>query len=447
MGEAITGEIGNVHPKEHLSKEKRQKVEQLSRLSVALTRRKSDEVVSTLLPELATKLCDQGLNTSDLMSISRAYFGNKALIVGSLNSQSFFGEEATEGKTIFQIKPPQSALGLRQVFVTSNDIFYHPEWGSLPVKAFNTVQELNRFVGQVGATSESQIRVGILKFYLILAELHLPADGSGRFIGDVDTMIQLAVQNKLSQRKRKFEVIPISNTGYRVGNLERVMSSAQRFFEGVLIDEIFREIVADHKDMFPQLRNFIRANNESSARFTNAPAVVKKLRQAFTLICSDSTLENLYYQKLDQKLNRLIKTVNDPNQKFHAVASGIWGRVRGFTKDSQRQYADSNRLKEQGVNVGLFDQLVGIERYLDSGLLKGDLAGSLVRIQASDIVEDTTPVLKHLLQSLKRKDKGLFNWALSRSDNLKNFAIQNGLFGLGDVVLNLIGRRRKRVIS
>ena len=412
-----------------------------------LTRRKSDEVYNELLPDLSVKLCNRGINVTDLMSISRAYFGNKAFIAGSLGGQSFFSEEEQQGKTIFEIKPHQSSGGLRQIFVTSGKTFLHPECGTLPLRAAETVQELNKFVVEVETMSEEQIRIGTLKFYLILAELHLPVDGSGRFIGDADTMIQMAVKRKLNGRKRKFEVIPISNTGYREGNLETVMRNAQLLFEGFLIETIFGEIASENSKEFSEARKFVRSEPDLTIQNADLRIVRGKVRRAFSLLNANTDLLNLYYKKLTRHLGDLIKVINNNDDIFHDVATANWGRVKAEVRKFGHEYADTKKLQGQGVDIDLFDRMVATERYLDSGLSKTDLASDLQKVRAEEIIEDTRSVLSYLLSSLKHKNLGLFEWVMSRNDHLKAFAKVNGLFTFTDAVVGFIGQRKKRVIA
>ena len=68
-----------------------------------LTRRKSDEVYNELLPDLSVKLCNRGINVTDLMSISRAYFGNKAFIAGSLGGQVFLARKSNKEKQFLRL--------------------------------------------------------------------------------------------------------------------------------------------------------------------------------------------------------------------------------------------------------------------------------------------------------------------------------------------------------
>lgn len=225
----------------------------LSELAVRVTRKASDRVEKEVIPSLVEKLTSGSFTLEDLMTINDAYFGDQedqpgqAGLAGSLGKRSFLSEQTTDGSlditSLLGSDMPKGIHGMRAVNVSAGDIFIHPNFRDSEDLGNTVVYRLNRFIERCEEFDDEQLRKIILKFYLIFSTLHLPLDGSGRFTGDVDTLIQRAVQKKLKEAGRGFPLQRISISGYRLGSGESwAQREAQMTFRAFLLEDVIRSI-------------------------------------------------------------------------------------------------------------------------------------------------------------------------------------------------------------
>lgn len=219
----------------------------MQHLSVRATRLASDRVRREIIPGLSDKLLAGRLTTTQLLSMHTAYFQAHPLASASFG----YCPSPAEGKP----ELPSTDSPLRTIDISSGENFFHPiyerlhgEEGKIGL-ADQLTERMNAFVLKAPTMTDPLLQVILYKFHVLFSTAHLPQDGNGRFIGDVDTLLQRTLATRLTRVGRNFEPNYISNTGYRFGHQEQWSMRTEDFSRYFLV----LNIIEGFKEQYPNL--------------------------------------------------------------------------------------------------------------------------------------------------------------------------------------------------
>ena len=101
---------------------------------------------------------------------------------------------------------------------------------------------MNLFLQKCDTYPDTDRRRIVYGFYMMFSTLHLPVDGSGRWIGDVDTFMQMCISDRFRDAGRVFEPHLISVNGYRIIHDEEWYITEEMIFRYHLLSNISEEM-------------------------------------------------------------------------------------------------------------------------------------------------------------------------------------------------------------
>ncbi|MCA9385324.1 hypothetical protein KC717_01610 [Candidatus Dojkabacteria bacterium] len=391
----------------------------IAELNTRETRHASDKVNIEVIPELAHKLAEGDITLSDILSINKVYFQRPG-IAGAHGSPAFQINQVKD----FDVRQALNAIarqdvsGVRKLNV-NNGYFAHPEVASIKKLAPKAIEKLNEFITSVPSLSDEDIWRGIAKFYLVFWALHIPEDGSGRLSGDLDTLIQKSVQQKLKKVGREFTPKLISENGWRILGTgdERNMNNETKKVEALLVGNFLDDLSPDSKSVINKLRPNLLQN------FSGYKCTSKELKEVLEVIMSSELVQKEYYEKLELYVGDMIDYEFEI-AKLDMDSPRAWfrGNIHGVTQARNEGKGSWRYLEFREPVANLIDSLVGHLINKDLDLLEAlmsdtnNISPDFLEIRGINIV------IHSILENVKNLDKKAYKRILDNNSSLKPLA-------------------------
>lgn len=318
--------------------------------------------------------------------------------------------------SVGELVAPIDDTGVRTINVWTGKQFQHPEHGSLGGLTERYVQKLNQFVVEAGELSINQLLTRRFKYYQALSILHLPPDGSGRFLGDMDTMLQMAI----AQNNPAWKVELISVTGWRVAHHESWIMREGWLVRDHLLNDIWDTMVRRSPELKGQVEREIGRDHIRGYDYRI---------DFFDAIWSRKETVDSYDAAMEEEMYKFLDILDEDN-------TDNW--LNNFCREVIRRRPGNRHFRyhyseEYGNKVSGIDAMVAAYRNSQSSDSYIALAQILTRSGVFDLDLIKRPEIPELLRFVMNDtfgdDKEMWHWILTGNRDLNRAFITRPFSG------------------